>query len=91
MRVFVFDNLFIACCAVGLVQVTHASLGTGLCFTALDVFVFCGTVAVYNLHAGVYLVPEQSLAAALRHLVSISSALPARRLMLAAAAGMGCC
>ena len=50
VRTFIFGNLWIACCAVAMCIETNLLLHVPLNFPSFYLFVFCATLAQYNLH-----------------------------------------
>ena len=77
----VFDNIFIALCAVALVQVSRKVLHQAYAITAVDSFVFFSTLLVYNLHKSLSLLPRQSPFAVLNLILSSQLSRPFRALI----------
>ena len=85
---FVFDNIFIAFCAVSLLKVSQVILHLSCVLTATDVFVFSSTLLVYNLHKSLSLLRKQSFTEVLLLVFSSLLSLEVRILICTGFAGI---
>lgn len=88
VNTFVFDNIFIACCALAMFLVSQVTFHLSPDITPAAVFVFFSTLLVYNLHKSLSLLRHQSVREVLRLLFSEKLTPAVRYLIYAGLAGM---
>jgi len=87
VSVLVFENVFIALCAVSMAQVSLAVLQIPSGKIAASCFVFFSTLLVYNMHHSVSMLPSQSLRSVFMLITASQVPRSARFLICCGAAG----
>lgn len=70
LKIFFYDHIFIAFCAVALIKVSELVFFGALDLHPVDLFVFFSTLTVYNFHKSLFLLKDHSLKSVFRLLVS---------------------
>jgi len=86
-KIFIYDHIFIALCAVGLVKVSELVFLYSFEFHPVDLFIFFSTLTVYNFHKSLSLSKDHSIKSVLGLLGSKELAVDFRMLLFIGVAG----